>query len=189
MVSNITKLDSRTKQHTQFGVSTSDGFQRYRGDKIVAEKKKKKNERGRNYIASPTGIANNNSNNNNNNKNNNNKNNNNKNNNNFMRLNFHQSTIFIGSRPTRTPNNQPNPRQNGISRHQFLFPSQDETVPSWTSISRLFCFILSSSPLTKSSKERTVNSSKCGSKTEGLWVFATKFETKKESTWLPSLSD
>ena len=42
MVSNSAKLDSRTKQHTQSGVSTSDGSQRYRGDKIVAEKKKEK---------------------------------------------------------------------------------------------------------------------------------------------------
>ena len=42
MVSNSAKLYSRTKQHTQSGVSTSDGFHRYRGDNIVAEKKKKK---------------------------------------------------------------------------------------------------------------------------------------------------
>ena len=53
MVSNSAKLDSRTKQHTQSGVSTSDGSR-----DIVAEKKEKKNERVRNYIASPTGIAN-----------------------------------------------------------------------------------------------------------------------------------
>ena len=42
MVSNSAKLDRRTKQHTQFGVSTSNGFQRYGLDKIVAEKKRKK---------------------------------------------------------------------------------------------------------------------------------------------------
>ena len=54
MISNSAKLDSRTKQHTQSGVSTSDGSR-----DIAAEKKeKKKNEHRRNYIASPTGIAN-----------------------------------------------------------------------------------------------------------------------------------
>ena len=37
MVSNSAKLDSRTKQHTQSGVSTSDGSR-----DIAAEKKKKK---------------------------------------------------------------------------------------------------------------------------------------------------
>ena len=36
MVSNSAKLDSRTKQHTQSGVSTSDGSR-----DIAAEKKKK----------------------------------------------------------------------------------------------------------------------------------------------------
>ena len=45
MVSNSAKLDSRTKQHTQSGVSTSDGS-RYiaatKADKIVAEKKNNK---------------------------------------------------------------------------------------------------------------------------------------------------
>ena len=43
MVSNSAKLDSRTKQHTQSGVSTSNAllFQRYGPDKIVAEKKNK----------------------------------------------------------------------------------------------------------------------------------------------------
>ena len=44
MVSNSAKLDSRTKQHTQSGVSTSDGSRDIaatKGDKIVAEKKKK----------------------------------------------------------------------------------------------------------------------------------------------------
>ena len=46
MVSNSAQLDRRTKQHTQFGVSASNGFQRYGPDKIVAkswqEKKNKK---------------------------------------------------------------------------------------------------------------------------------------------------
>ena len=45
MVSNSAKLDSRTKQHTQSGVSTSDGsidIAATKGDKIVAEKKKEK---------------------------------------------------------------------------------------------------------------------------------------------------
>ena len=58
MVSNSAKLDSTTKQHTQFGVSASNCSRDMAWTK-VAEKKRKKNERGRNYIASPTGIANN----------------------------------------------------------------------------------------------------------------------------------
>ena len=44
MVSNTAKLDSSTKQHTQSGVSTSDGSRDIaatKGDKIVAEKRKK----------------------------------------------------------------------------------------------------------------------------------------------------
>ena len=44
MVSNGAKLDSRTKQHIQSGVSTSDGSRDIaatKGEKIVAEKKKK----------------------------------------------------------------------------------------------------------------------------------------------------
>ena len=44
MVSNSAKLDSRTKQHTQSGVPTSDGSRDIvvtKGDRIVAEKKKK----------------------------------------------------------------------------------------------------------------------------------------------------
>ena len=63
MVSNSAKLDSRTKQYTQSGVSTSDGSRDIAATKSWRKKKekkrKKKNERGRNYIASPTGIANN----------------------------------------------------------------------------------------------------------------------------------
>ena len=67
MVSNSAKLDSRTKQHTQSGVSTSDGsrdiaatksWRKKKKKKEKRKKKRKKNERGRNYIASPTGIAN-----------------------------------------------------------------------------------------------------------------------------------
>ena len=45
MVSNSAKLDSRTKQHAQSGVSTSDGSRDIaatKSYKIVAEKKKKK---------------------------------------------------------------------------------------------------------------------------------------------------
>ena len=57
MVSNSGKLDSRTKQHTQSGASTSDGSRDIAATK-VAEKKEKKNEHRQNYIASPTGIAN-----------------------------------------------------------------------------------------------------------------------------------
>ena len=48
MVSNSAKLDSRTKQHTQSGVSTSDGSRDIaatKGDKIVAGKKKNKNKK------------------------------------------------------------------------------------------------------------------------------------------------
>ena len=44
MISNSAKLDSRTKQHTQSGVSTSDGSRDMAAtklDKIVAEKTKK----------------------------------------------------------------------------------------------------------------------------------------------------
>ena len=47
MVSNSAKLDRRTKQHAQFGVSTSNGSRDMGPDKIVAKKrkilKKKKN--------------------------------------------------------------------------------------------------------------------------------------------------
>ena len=47
MVSNSAKLDSRTKQHTQSGVSTSDGFRdiaetkSWRKNKNKKQKKKK----------------------------------------------------------------------------------------------------------------------------------------------------
>ena len=67
MVSNSAKLDRRTKQHTQFGVSASNGSRGMGPTKIGAEKRKrkkkkkkeKKNERPQSHKASPTGIANN----------------------------------------------------------------------------------------------------------------------------------
>ena len=70
MVSNSAKLDRRTKQHTQFGVSASNDSRDMARTKVAEnkekkkkkkkKKRKKKNEHGQNYIASPTGIANNN---------------------------------------------------------------------------------------------------------------------------------
>ena len=64
MVSYGAKLDSRTKQHTQFGVSASNGSRDMARTKVAEKKekrkKRKKNEHVQNYIASPTGIANNN---------------------------------------------------------------------------------------------------------------------------------
>ena len=65
MVRNSAKLDRRTKQHTQFGVSTSDGSRdmartkSWRKKKKKKKEKEKKNECERNHIASPMGIANN----------------------------------------------------------------------------------------------------------------------------------
>ena len=61
MVRNSAKLDSMTKQHSQSGASTSDGSRDIAATKVAEkkEKKEKKNEHRRNYIASPTGIANN----------------------------------------------------------------------------------------------------------------------------------
>ena len=56
---NSAKLDRRTKQHTQFGVSTSDGFRDTALTKSWRKKKRKKNGCGQNHIASPTGLANN----------------------------------------------------------------------------------------------------------------------------------
>ena len=44
MVSHSAKLDSRTKQHTQFGVSVSNGSRDMARTK-VAEKKRKKKEK------------------------------------------------------------------------------------------------------------------------------------------------
>ena len=69
MVSYSAKLNSRTKQHTQFGVSVSNGSRDMSRTKEAEKKrkkkkkKKKKNEHRQNYIASPTGITNNNNNN------------------------------------------------------------------------------------------------------------------------------
>ena len=69
MISNSAKLDSMTKQHTQFGVSASHSSRDMVRTKLwwkkkkELKKKKKKNERIQNHIASPTGIANNNNNN------------------------------------------------------------------------------------------------------------------------------
>ena len=67
IVSYSAKLDSSTKQHTQFGVSASNGSRDMAQTK-VAEKKKKKYKKNKKKInkgrrfhkASPTGIANNN---------------------------------------------------------------------------------------------------------------------------------
>ena len=70
LVRNSAKLDRRIKQHTQFGVSTSDGSRDMAQTKPWREKKekkkkkrerereRKKNEHEQNHIASPTGIAN-----------------------------------------------------------------------------------------------------------------------------------
>ena len=61
MISNSAKLASRTKQHTKSGVSTSDDSRDIAATKSWRKKRKKKekkNEHRRNYIASPTGIAN-----------------------------------------------------------------------------------------------------------------------------------
>ena len=59
MVRYSAKLDYRTKQHTQFRVSTSNGSREMARTK-VAEKKEKKNEHRQSHKVSPTGIANNN---------------------------------------------------------------------------------------------------------------------------------
>ena len=67
MVRNSAKLDRKTKQHTQFRVSTSDGsrdmvrtksWRKKKKKKKERKKERKKNERDQNHIASPTGIAN-----------------------------------------------------------------------------------------------------------------------------------
>ena len=64
MVSNSAKLNHRTKQHTEFGVSTSNGSRDMARTKVAEKKEKKKktekNERRQSHKASPTGIANNN---------------------------------------------------------------------------------------------------------------------------------
>ena len=57
MISNSAKLDRRTKQHTQFGVSASNGSRDMAPTKVAEKKKKKKNEHWQNYTAFHTGIA------------------------------------------------------------------------------------------------------------------------------------
>ena len=67
MVSNSAQLDRRTKQHTQFRVSASNGSRdmgrtkswRKKKKKKKKKKRKKKNEHRQSHKASPTGIANN----------------------------------------------------------------------------------------------------------------------------------
>ena len=57
MVSNSAKLDCRTKQHTESGVSTSDGSRDMARTRSWRKKKEKKNELEESHKASPTGIA------------------------------------------------------------------------------------------------------------------------------------
>ena len=45
MVRNSAKLDSRTKQHTQSGASTSDGSRDIAATKVAEKKKKKKRKK------------------------------------------------------------------------------------------------------------------------------------------------
>ena len=52
MVSNSTKLDSRTKQHTQFGVSASNGSRDMARTKSWRKKAKKKNNNKVNWMVS-----------------------------------------------------------------------------------------------------------------------------------------
>ena len=61
MVSNSAKLERRTKQHTQFGVSASNGSRDmgWTKSRRKKKKKKKKNEHRQSHKASPTAIANN----------------------------------------------------------------------------------------------------------------------------------
>ena len=58
MVSNSAKLDRRTKQHTEFGVSASNGSRDIARTKVAEKKIIKKNECRQSHKASPTGIAN-----------------------------------------------------------------------------------------------------------------------------------
>ena len=62
MVSNSAKLDCRTKQHTEFGVSVSNGSTDMGWTKVAKKKEKKKEKKKREHLrshkASPTGIAN-----------------------------------------------------------------------------------------------------------------------------------
>ena len=63
MVSYSAKLNSRTKQHAQFGVSASNGSRDMAQTKVAEKKEKKKkkkkekNEQVQNHIAFPTVIA------------------------------------------------------------------------------------------------------------------------------------
>ena len=52
MISNSAKLDSRTKQHTQSGVSTSDGSRAMAATKSWRKKRKKKNNNEVNWMVS-----------------------------------------------------------------------------------------------------------------------------------------
>ena len=70
MVSNSAKLDCRTKQHTQFGVSASNCSRDMARTKSWRKKKKEKRMNATIPYSVPTGIVNNNNNNNNNNDNN-----------------------------------------------------------------------------------------------------------------------
>ena len=56
MISNSAKLNRRTKQHTQFGVSASNGSR----DMARTRLWRKKNELVQSHIVFPTEIANNN---------------------------------------------------------------------------------------------------------------------------------
>ena len=67
MVSNSAQLDRRTKQHTRFGVSVSNGsrdmgrtksWRKKKEKKKKRKKKKQKNVHRQSHKASPTGIAN-----------------------------------------------------------------------------------------------------------------------------------
>ena len=60
MVSNSAKLDCRNKQHTEFGVSASNGSRDMGRTKVAGKKKKieKKNEHRQSHKASPTGSLN-----------------------------------------------------------------------------------------------------------------------------------
>ena len=55
MVSNSAKLDSRTKQHTQSGVSTSDGSRDIAATKSWVKKRRKKNNKA-NWMVSYSAI-------------------------------------------------------------------------------------------------------------------------------------
>ena len=52
MVSGSAKLDRRTKQHTQFGVSASNGSRDMAGTKSLREKERKKNNNKANWMVS-----------------------------------------------------------------------------------------------------------------------------------------